>query len=483
MPVRQFLLLLFLCSSALAQEPVYKNFETDSVAEPRGGMGFLTLFLQTNLHKPITAEAEGLGGRVILNGVVEPDGRITGVSIARGIRPDMDREAIRVFSLFNAWKPAQKSGKPVRQLVTIPVNYPKNEPFHYVGGAKVDYFNEQLAIVSDSSQARFKQLVPIDTSGFPSGDIVLYEQRGKSWKEANRLPIVRQLKVYKTATGKWVHQLGYQNQNLRWENLFIRVDDDGKRVQQATYRNGERMGAEFTYHENGAVAEKIETVGDKETITSWYSNGQIRQIRLITKAPPLTSTFPEQVTAFWNNRGQQTIQDGNGRAVYQSQATSCSDTTRRTLYREEGAYENGYKQGVWTGRYADGSYFYEERYDKGLCQGGKAHTAGADTVQYSKIEEPPMFKGGLDKLSQFISQTLRYPVQASQARVQGRVMVSFVIDTDGSVDEVKVLKGLGFGIDEEAIWVVKATKGRWTPGTQRGRKVRVKHSLPINFTL
>ena len=65
--------------SSMAQSTIYKAFEADTAAEPRGGMEFLTTFIQANLRKPIAAEAKGISGRVILSGVVEADGRISQV--------------------------------------------------------------------------------------------------------------------------------------------------------------------------------------------------------------------------------------------------------------------------------------------------------------------------------------------------------------------------------------------------------------------
>jgi TonB family protein len=144
---------------------------------------------------------------------------------------------------------------------------------------------------------------------------------------------------------------------------------------------------------------------------------------------------------------------------------------------------NGFKQGIWTGRYADGSHFYEELYDKGVCRQGKAITADSDTLTYTTPQQQPEFKGGMPGLGQFLSRNLRYPVEAQRARVQGRVFVSFVVCTDGTLCDYEVLKGLDPSIDQEAVRVVKAMSGYWKPGSQRGKKVRVKYNLPINFSL
>ena len=101
---------------------------------------------------------------------------------------------------------------------------------------------------------------------------------------------------------------------------------------------------------------------------------------------------------------------------------------------------------------------------------------------FTVVEQNPEFPGGMSALGQFLSKNIRYPPAASRANVSGRVFVSFVVNTDGSIQDVNVLKGLGFGTDEEAMRVVKAMP-KWRPGKQSGRPVRVKYNLPINFQL
>ncbi len=98
------------------------------------------------------------------------------------------------------------------------------------------------------------------------------------------------------------------------------------------------------------------------------------------------------------------------------------------------------------------------------------------------VEQQPVFPGGMDGLRNFLGKNLNYPRQAAAAGVSGRVYVSFVVNTDGSLTDVQVLKGIGFGCDEEARRVVSSMP-RWQPGRQSGRAVRVKFNLPISFSL
>ncbi|MCE7042260.1 energy transducer TonB [Dyadobacter sp. CY312] len=101
---------------------------------------------------------------------------------------------------------------------------------------------------------------------------------------------------------------------------------------------------------------------------------------------------------------------------------------------------------------------------------------------FTVVEQQPEFPGGTSEMYKYLGKNIKYPSAASRANVSGRVFMSFVVNVDGSIQDVQVLKGLGFGCDEEAIRVVKAMP-KWKPGKQSGRAVRVKYNLPINFQL
>ncbi|WP_020604555.1 TonB family protein [Spirosoma spitsbergense] len=482
MNVRLLPLLLLFCFPSFAQQPVYKEFEVDSTAQPRGGMSFLNTYLQTNLRKPTPIEAEGIGGRAILSAVVEPDGRLSSVTVLKGLHPDLDREAVRAVSLFQAWKPAKKGGQVVRQQTVIPVAFAKNTPFVYQNGAKILYFDADSKLV-DSTQARYKQSTLISAEGQPAGYIVLYEQKGKSWKEINRSPLIRKLKSYQNDAGKWVHQVGHQNADLRWEGLLVETDEDGNRFRQAYYKNGKRVDDEFVYYPVGMVARKIESLDSTDALTSWYPNGQIKEIRTGARDKQIGAPQQDKVIAFWDNTGKQLVADGNGQATFIARRKSCNDTIQYTNFIEQGSFKNGLKHGDWSGRYADGSYFYKETYWDGAFKGGKNRTGQADTVFYGVIEQQPEFPEGMAGLGKFLSENLQYPVNAQKAGVQGKVFVSFVVCTDGTLCDYTVLKGVHPDVDQEALRVVKKMSGRWKPGVQRGQKVRVKYNLPINFSL
>lgn len=101
---------------------------------------------------------------------------------------------------------------------------------------------------------------------------------------------------------------------------------------------------------------------------------------------------------------------------------------------------------------------------------------------YDMPEIMPEFIGGADALDEFIKQNIKYPAEAKEAGIQGKVYVQFIVEKDGSVTNVIVRRGANKLLDAEAVRVVKLMPA-WKPGTMRGKKVRVRYTLPISFML
>jgi protein TonB len=98
------------------------------------------------------------------------------------------------------------------------------------------------------------------------------------------------------------------------------------------------------------------------------------------------------------------------------------------------------------------------------------------------VEQQPEFPGGDVELRKYLKANVNYPPAASRANISGRVTIRFVVEKDGTIGGVTVLKGIGFGLDEEAIRVVKKMP-KWNPGKQNGKPVRVYFTLPVVYTL
>ena len=98
------------------------------------------------------------------------------------------------------------------------------------------------------------------------------------------------------------------------------------------------------------------------------------------------------------------------------------------------------------------------------------------------VEQQPEFKGGVSEMYNFLGRNIKYPAAASRANVEGKVFVQFVVNKKGETQDIKILKGIGFGCDEEAVRVVQMMPA-WIPAQQSGQPVAVLYNLPISFAI
>jgi TonB family protein len=107
--------------------------------------------------------------------------------------------------------------------------------------------------------------------------------------------------------------------------------------------------------------------------------------------------------------------------------------------------------------------------------------SGSDPV-FTSVEQVPEFKDGLEAFGKFLAINIKYPKAARDNNVQGRVIITFVVEKDGSLSNMKVVRGIGSGCDEEAVRVLSISPA-WKPGIQNGKPVKVQYSVPISFSL
>ena len=101
---------------------------------------------------------------------------------------------------------------------------------------------------------------------------------------------------------------------------------------------------------------------------------------------------------------------------------------------------------------------------------------------YEIVEDMPTFPGGVTELMNYLSKNTHYPAATKRDGIQGRVIVSFIVEPDGSISNAKLVRSVDANLDREALRVVSEMPN-WTPGKQGGNKVRVRYSLPIAFRL
>ncbi len=101
---------------------------------------------------------------------------------------------------------------------------------------------------------------------------------------------------------------------------------------------------------------------------------------------------------------------------------------------------------------------------------------------FSVVEDEAEFPGGIEALGKFLASNIKYPQGAKEEKITGKVIITFVVEKDGSINEIKILRDIGYGCAEEAKRVVKLMP-KWKPAKQRGKAVRQQFVLPVSFNL
>lgn len=175
------------------------------------------------------------------------------------------------------------------------------------------------------------------------------------------------------------------------------------------------------------------------------------------------------VLEHWDNLGVKAVENGNGLYFFRDSLT---------VYTVE--VKNGVPNGVCKGTYR--GYSFSEIHKKGELKSGQISVDGK-LIDYDKISEIAIFKGGIREMYRFIAQNLKYPKSAQKANISGRVFVKFAVEKDGTLSEFSVLKGIGFGCDEETLRVVTLMNGNWVGAKKRGLSERIYFTMPVSFVL
>lgn len=470
--------LLFLPTLSFAQR-IYQIHEVDQKAVPSGGDAYLGQFINANIQVPFESAVKGVNGRVFLKGVIEPNGHISQVEIARALDPLCDKEAVRVVSLYNAWKPAEHKGKKVRQAIVVPVTFKTGPISGYDSTltALIGYFDSKNAPTTDPKKYEYRSITPVDQRGFVKGDVIYEERFGKKWNKVGTAKFLRERFWFKPDLAGndsiEVFRIGARDENNAGHATEVVLHPNGQLLSYTEFGAFNRAMLEKSYDLHGMVR-SAKISGDSVTsYIHWFPNGQIASIWDETMPMPPNVEVTTLINS-WDSTGNQQLKEGEG------YWKSINRTAQGKWFAEEGAVSKGLKQGKWIGRWADSTVYYDEIYDSGILKNGFAIEDG-QRVEYETAKSNPQFKGGVGELYKFMGMNIKFPPLASRARVSGQVKLSFTVCEDGSVCDYRVEKGLGFGTDDEAMRVIKMTTGHWEPGTLRGKPVRVRYQLPINF--
>lgn len=227
------------------------------------------------------------------------------------------------------------------------------------------------------------------------------------------------------------------------------------------------------YFEDGIKSSELVAThkGKKATLYEYYPNGKQKMIKALDYEYPNTLLFSKTLE-FWDKDGNKTITNGNGKYIYDDQDKSIT-----------GEIKDGKKVNIWiefdkktertnTIHYNEQGYFLK----------GETVFKSGEKRSFSEYEAKPIPKKGYQHFSEYMSKNFNPTLEAFKNKVSGKIILEFVVEKDGSITEIKLIKGLGFGLDEEAIRLLDSYED-WYPCLIQGEAVRARSTFPLTINL
>lgn len=304
-------------------------------------------------------------------------------------------------------------------------------------------------------------LLPIWLFSQNSTDKIVYFD--SIWKETTKEnhKFYRIIKDYYSNKDSYKISDYYKSGVLQMEGISKTNDGNSKEGEFIFYyENGNKKNIE-NYYKSRPKGKSLE----------WYENGNPKLVgEYIQSEKTFNSNF--KMYQFWNPKNEHLVIDGNG----------DYEENGENNFTVKGKVKNGFKDGIWTGINNKSKYKYTDIYKNGEFISGKSTDSTGIEHSYKDLEIRPLPKKGIQDFYRYIGKNFTKTQEAIQNKISGRLIVSFIIDKDGKIVEPKILKPLGFGLEEEAIRVITSYEN-WIPGEQRGENVRVLYSIPIIVSL
>lgn len=241
-----------------------------------------------------------------------------------------------------------------------------------------------------------------------------------------------------------------------YQGICITYYNNGKKEQVLNYQDNMLAGMQYSYYPNGQLY----------TSTDY---GKPNQRKYLEKDAAFL--YKDE----YDSLGNVWVKDGIG--YYRRYDSKF----KRII--EEGVVKNGKPDGRWKGVDQGMKLRYVETYVDGKLASGISIGEKGDTVTYEKERHiPPHYKGGQEAFGWYLGHYITYPPFEKENNIQGKVILSFVIEKDGSITEIKVRHSVSVNIDAEAVRVIQESK-KWVPGIAYGRPIRTVFTVPISFTL
>jgi TonB family protein len=225
--------------------------------------------------------------------------------------------------------------------------------------------------------------------------------------------------------------------------------ENGNRKSVGNYINNKSEGKEYNFYEDATPKSELE----------FFSQ------------PEKNLSFTYKVNNYWSKDRTQMVLDGNGNYEINDEDSF-----------EKGVIKNGLRQGEWQGREKVLKIDFTEFYHKGELIRGKSIDENKKEIDYKQLNENPVPTKGINHFYTYMSSRLRVPQEAMLKRISGKIYITFYVEKEGFINDARVVKALGYGLDEEALRTLYSY-GSWIPGKKRGVLSRFYFSIPLTVVV
>lgn len=340
------------------------------------------------------------------------------------------------------------------------------------------YFDKDQIPTSDPEHYQYRKRIPLDEHGMVRGDVVYERKRKDSWKNVTSTPYTKKeiwAHLSTDAGPNSVRAFRLLAKESDWDSNSetVTAQPDGKFLSILTISNpGKKLYSSKNYYKSGMLREEMKLVDSTQFFTRWHDNGQLHSVTEVNKTVGL------RIREVYDRSGKKALEEGNGWAVL-----IATPINHRNVY-EQGKVVNTQKTGRWTGKFADSTLVYEEFYEEGILTKGITHV-GDQRVEYAnEFMIPAKFPGPDSReMQRFMGQNIRYPIEAHRNNITGRVLITFLINPDGSSSDFQVEFSADKRLEAEALRVAKLMNGKWQPAMFKGRAIQSRYSMPVGFNV
>jgi TonB family protein len=456
-----------------AAKPIYATVE----AQPRfpGGLEGLGRFFSNNIQYPTADRENGVSGKVLLTFAVERDGTLSDIKALSGPSEAMKEEAVRVLLKSPKWRPGIINNRIVRTAYTVPVQF--TLPGLVDGSITTD--RKDIVFSQVDKQPQF----PGGSSGFAHylANNIKYPDVDKANKTEGK--VIASFVVETDGTLSDVKAVRGPSESMKAEavRVLLRSPRWVPGVQNGNaVRVSYTVPIQFTIPgpPDGKIYSRVEK--QPQFPGGLEAFGKFLSANIRYPKEDRESNISGRVICSFIVEADGTLTDI--KAVRSPSDAMAKEAVRVLMLSpkwQPGLFDNKYVRTTFT---VPINFNLSQQPNGDVVDKVKEYIAGAGGKVYDMVDKQPSFPGGLEAFGKYISKTVRYPKADREAGRTGRVIVTFVVEADGTLTNVKSVRSPSETMAKEAVRVMLRSP-RWTPGSIKGKNVRVQFTVPISFNL